>query len=287
MEHTPSKFGHDPSPVRRGLVASVKCLCATSTFFSLSGPAVEQNKRSQSLVWVSTPQRGNLFCFLFIDPIILGRPLASQQRKLLFGVAVCACPRREPLVQSTRGHRRYSCAAAVIVCRIFPRRHVHISAAATLMLRGSYDHRCTMVSHNSDSSCPPSFVRHDAADVLGMNVMSRRPSPYITTTSAALLRLCSSDGLLQAHSMCVGFRATKYAYQYNRGSSLSHARSQCAEHSQLLAVRLVSILLATTPLTFWASLEPATGGRSGRRKKPPCNTNKWLKGRRYVCTYTF
>ena len=119
VEHTPSKFGHDPSPVRRGLVASVKCLCATSTFFSLSGPAVEQNKRSQSLVWVSTPQRGNLFCFLFIDPIILGRPLASQQRKLLFGVAVCACPRREPLVQSTRGHRRYSCAAAVIVCLLY------------------------------------------------------------------------------------------------------------------------------------------------------------------------
>ena len=34
--------------------------------------AVEQNERSQSLVWVSTPQRDNLFCFLFSGTIIVG-----------------------------------------------------------------------------------------------------------------------------------------------------------------------------------------------------------------------
>ena len=54
-------------------------MCAKSTFFSLSGQAVEQNKRSQSLVLVSTPQRGKLFCFLFSDPIIVG-----LRRKVVF-----------------------------------------------------------------------------------------------------------------------------------------------------------------------------------------------------------
>ena len=34
--------------------------------------AVEQNERSQSLVWVSTPQRDNLFCFLFSGTMIVG-----------------------------------------------------------------------------------------------------------------------------------------------------------------------------------------------------------------------
>ena len=34
--------------------------------------SVEQNERSQSLVWVSTPQRDNLFCFLLSGTIIVG-----------------------------------------------------------------------------------------------------------------------------------------------------------------------------------------------------------------------
>ena len=34
--------------------------------------AVEQDEKSQSLVWVSTPQRDNLFCFLFSGTIIVG-----------------------------------------------------------------------------------------------------------------------------------------------------------------------------------------------------------------------
>ena len=58
VEHAPSKFGHDSFPVRRGLVAAVKYCCVRKAlFFLLSGQAVEQNKRSQNVVWVSTPQR--------------------------------------------------------------------------------------------------------------------------------------------------------------------------------------------------------------------------------------
>ena len=68
MEHTLSKFGGDSCSVRRGLAAAVK-FCVRIARFSAS---VEQNERSQSLVWVSTPQRGNLFCFLFSGTIIVG-----------------------------------------------------------------------------------------------------------------------------------------------------------------------------------------------------------------------
>ena len=42
----------DSCPVRRGLA--------------------EQNERRQNLVWVSTPQRGNLSCILFSGTIIVG-----------------------------------------------------------------------------------------------------------------------------------------------------------------------------------------------------------------------
>ena len=41
----------------------------------------EQNKRSQSLVWVSIQHKGeNLYCFLFFDPIIVGL-MGSEKRK--------------------------------------------------------------------------------------------------------------------------------------------------------------------------------------------------------------
>ena len=69
VEHTPSKFGHDPCPVRRGFVAAVKC-CERK---ACSGQALEQNQRSQSLMWVSIQyHKGeNLCCFLFPNPIIV------------------------------------------------------------------------------------------------------------------------------------------------------------------------------------------------------------------------
>ena len=59
VEHTSSKFGHDPWPVRRGLVAAVKWCVRKARFFAVG----EQNERSQSLVWVSTPQRGKPVLF--------------------------------------------------------------------------------------------------------------------------------------------------------------------------------------------------------------------------------
>ena len=66
--HTLSKFGGDPCPVRRALAAAVKCYVRKARFSRCS---CEQNERSQSLVWVSTPKRDNLFCFLFSGTIIL------------------------------------------------------------------------------------------------------------------------------------------------------------------------------------------------------------------------
>ena len=48
VEHTLSKFGRDPCPVRRRLAAAVKCYVRTVRFFG----SVEKSERSQSLVWV-------------------------------------------------------------------------------------------------------------------------------------------------------------------------------------------------------------------------------------------
>ena len=67
VEHTHSKFGGDPCSVRRGLAAAVKCYVRKARFSA----SVEQNERILSLVWVSTPQRDNLFCFLFSGTIIV------------------------------------------------------------------------------------------------------------------------------------------------------------------------------------------------------------------------
>ena len=68
VEHTLSKFGGDPCPVRRVTAAAVKCYVRKARF-----PAsVEQNERIQSLVWVATPQRDNLLCLRFSGTTIVG-----------------------------------------------------------------------------------------------------------------------------------------------------------------------------------------------------------------------
>ena len=54
VDHTLSKFGGGPCPVRRGITAAVMCYVRKARFSA----AVQQNEGSQSLVWVSTPQRG-------------------------------------------------------------------------------------------------------------------------------------------------------------------------------------------------------------------------------------
>ena len=56
---------------------SGEVLCAKSTFFSAS---VEQDERSQSLVWASTPQRDNLFSF-FRGTIIVGLSKNTKTKK--------------------------------------------------------------------------------------------------------------------------------------------------------------------------------------------------------------
>ena len=53
VEHAPSKFGHDPCSVRRGLVAAATCCVRQARFFRCPG----RLWRSQSLAWVSTPRR--------------------------------------------------------------------------------------------------------------------------------------------------------------------------------------------------------------------------------------
>ena len=65
-------------------------LCAKSTFFSLSGQVLEQKKRSESLVWVSAPQRRNPF-LLSVFPILrLALRGAWCLDEIALGVASCA-----------------------------------------------------------------------------------------------------------------------------------------------------------------------------------------------------
>ena len=64
VEHTPSKFGHDP-PLRRGLVAAIKC-CVRKKKIA----AVEQNEKPEPCVGFNTTGE-NLFRFLFSGTIIV------------------------------------------------------------------------------------------------------------------------------------------------------------------------------------------------------------------------
>ena len=80
--------------------------------------------------------------------------------------------------------------------------------------------------------------------------------------------------------MHVGYYVTKDTYQYNCSSSLSRSPSQCAEHSQLLAFRVIYILRHNA-----ANILDIT--RAGARRpsrlpaKPPCipvgyDTMSWM-----------
>ena len=84
---------------------------------------------------------------------------------------------------------------------------------------------------------------------------------HLTTTSAALLQLRSSNCLLRAYNTCIGYYVTKHTYQYSCSSSLF---SLCAEHSLLLAVRLISILRHNT-----ADILGITRARDRRPSRPP------------------
>ena len=64
VEHTPSKFGHGPCPVRRGRVAAVKCCARKERFLCCpAGQVIEQEqeikKSEPQALWASAPQRWN------------------------------------------------------------------------------------------------------------------------------------------------------------------------------------------------------------------------------------
>ena len=97
---------------------------------------------------------------------------------------------------------------------------IRTSAAAALILRGRYR------SHNSVSSWPPS-----SATTLLTSWASREPRPSPCCSRI----ICVSD---------VGCRVAK-RYQIIRISTpaaATHSPSQCAEHSQLLSISLISTL---------------------------------------------
>ena len=65
VEHTHSTFGHDPSPVRRGLLAAVTRCVRKPMSFSLFRQTLE-HKRSQSLKLVLNTSKAKIrfvFCF--------------------------------------------------------------------------------------------------------------------------------------------------------------------------------------------------------------------------------
>ena len=66
--HTPSKFGHDPSPVRQGIVAAVKC-CAKNAFFCCLGRFWNRKKEVKALCGFQHHKGDVLFGFLLFDHV--------------------------------------------------------------------------------------------------------------------------------------------------------------------------------------------------------------------------
>ena len=72
VEHTPSKFGHDPSRVRRGLAAAVKCYVRKARFFRCPDRLWNRTREARTLLRIQHHKEENMFCILFSDPIIVG-----------------------------------------------------------------------------------------------------------------------------------------------------------------------------------------------------------------------
>ena len=68
VEHTPSKFGDDPWPVRRGLVAAVSVVCEKHVFSLLWN----RTREARALCGFQHHKGEKLFCFLFSGTIIVG-----------------------------------------------------------------------------------------------------------------------------------------------------------------------------------------------------------------------
>ena len=77
VEHTLSKFGGDPCPLRRGIAAAVKCYVRKarfSRFFLLN-----RTREARALCGFQHHKRDNLFCILFSGTIIVG--LTAEKEK--------------------------------------------------------------------------------------------------------------------------------------------------------------------------------------------------------------
>ena len=72
VEHTPSKFGHDPCTVRRGIVAAVKCCVRKTRFFRCPGRLLNRTREARALCGFQHHKGEKLLCFLFSDPTIVG-----------------------------------------------------------------------------------------------------------------------------------------------------------------------------------------------------------------------
>ena len=65
------KLGHDSCPVRRGLVAAVKCRVRTTRFFDVQAGCGTEREKPGPCVGLHHKEE-TLLCFLFSDPIIVG-----------------------------------------------------------------------------------------------------------------------------------------------------------------------------------------------------------------------
>ena len=91
VEHTRSKFGGEPCPVRRGIMAGVKCCVLKTRFFGCPGRLWNRTREARALCGFQHRTGENLFCFLFSDPIIGGlrRSIISgeKQKQNNYGLA--------------------------------------------------------------------------------------------------------------------------------------------------------------------------------------------------------
>ena len=87
VEHTLSKFGGDPCPVRRGIAGSGEVLCEKITFFRL---LLNRTREARALCGFQHHKGENLFCFLFSATIIVGLNWYKKTvRYMLPGISEC------------------------------------------------------------------------------------------------------------------------------------------------------------------------------------------------------
>ena len=72
VEHTRSKFGHGPCPVRRGLVAAVRCCGRKTRFFAVRAGFVTEQEEPEPCVGFNTTKGKT--CFVLCFPIHHCRP---------------------------------------------------------------------------------------------------------------------------------------------------------------------------------------------------------------------